>query len=59
MIAAAIGVKGEETGIEDGEKASDTSSSLTPLRPLRGLQETRVATREDPFCEPRRPILSE
>ena len=29
MIAAAIGVKGEETGIEDGEKASDTSSSLT------------------------------
>jgi len=27
-MAAATGVMGEETGIEDGEKASDTSSPL-------------------------------
>ena len=28
LIAAATGVMGEETGIEDGEKGSVTSSSL-------------------------------
>ena len=41
------GVSGDFWGSQEGCQGPNGRGGWTPLRPLRGLQETRVATREE------------